>query len=100
MPQCKQKYIHKFKPGDFDGLQPSRPQRRVCQGRGVAEAGIIILGYLAQDTAHDFPRTGFRQAGSKLKLVGRGDGADLLADPAGQLLAQFLIAGSPAMRVT
>src|SRR3546814_714384 len=56
--------------------------------RGVAEVGVVVLGYLAQDAAHDLPGARLRQAGRPLDEIGRGDRADLLAHPLHQLLAQ------------
>src|SRR3546814_3299927 len=47
--------------------------------RGVAEVGVVVLGYLAQDAAHDLPGARLRQAGRPLDEIGRGDRADLLA---------------------
>src|SRR6056297_4257084 len=45
----------------------------VGQCRGVAKAAIVVLGNLAQDTAHDLARTGLGQTRGPLDEVRRGD---------------------------
>src|SRR5829696_4375580 len=65
--------------------------RWVGQGRGVAEIAILVLSDLAQDAAHYLARACLRQARCELDEVGLRDGADLLAHPLQQLLAQLLV---------
>ena len=40
----------------------------VSEGRGVAERAKLILGYLAQDAAHDFAGTRLRQAWRRIAM--------------------------------
>uniref|UniRef100_A0A0N4Z5G8 PE-PGRS family protein n=1 Tax=Parastrongyloides trichosuri TaxID=131310 RepID=A0A0N4Z5G8_PARTI len=62
--------------------------RRIGQRRGVAQGAQIVLGDLPQDPPHDLARAGLGQTRRPLNHVGRGDGADLLADLGDQDLAQ------------
>src|SRR3954452_19203414 len=62
----------------------------IGQGRGVAQAARLVLGYRAQDAAHDLAGARFWQTRCELNLVGRSDWADLLAHPGDELLAQIL----------
>ena len=59
--------------------------RRVGQGRGISQIGIIIRRDFAQDAAHDLAGSCFRQLRGPLQKIGRRDGPDFLARP----LAQF-----------
>src|SRR6516162_5862117 len=61
---------------------------RVGERRGVAEIAVLVFGDLAQNPAHDLSRARLRQTGSELNEIRRGNGADLLAHPGDQLLAQ------------
>ena len=63
--------------------------RRVGERRGVAEIAVLVFGDLAQNPAHDLSRARLRQTGGELNEIRRGDGADLLAHPGDQLLAQI-----------
>src|SRR5215469_15600479 len=61
---------------------------RVGERRGVAEIAVLVFGDLAQNPAHDLSRARLRQTGGELNEIRRGNGADLLAHPGDQLLAQ------------
>jgi hypothetical protein len=74
--------------------------RGVGQRRGVAQRAEIVLGDLAQDTAHDLARTRLRQARRELDLVRRGDRPDLGAHMLDQFLAQIVGPSVPSISVT
>ena len=66
--------------------------RWVCKRGSIAQIGEIVFGDFSQNAPHDFTRACFRQAWRKLDKVGRGDRADILADPFAQVRSQIIVA--------
>jgi hypothetical protein len=64
--------------------------RRVGEGRGVAEETGLVRRDLAQDAPHDLARAGLLQSGRPLQEVGGGDRADLPPHPGDEFAAQFV----------
>ena len=64
--------------------------RWICQSRGVTKIFQIIRGNFPQDAPHDFPRSGLRQAGCPLNVLGFGKRSDLAADQLDKFSAKLL----------
>src|SRR5207253_9169350 len=72
------------------GIDQMLHHTRICQGGDIAQTVIFGGGNLAQDTAHDFPRTGFRQARRPLDDIRRSNRTDFFTHPVLQLKTQRL----------
>src|SRR6185312_10336448 len=79
------------------GLRPVHPvvdqvahDRRIGQGRDIAELIMLVGGDLPEDAAHDLARARLGQSRRPLDEIGRGDRPNLLPHPLVQLLAQLL----------
>ena len=62
---------------------------RIGERGDIAEVLHVIGSYFTQDAPHDLARAGLRQAGGPLDNIGRGDGADAMANQRAQFLAQL-----------
>ena len=69
--------------------------RGIRQGAGITQVVDLVLGNLAQDTAHDLAGAGLGQPRRPLDHIRLGDGANFLGAQGHQLLAQLLAGFDP-----